>query len=76
MEIKHTQVVVKKENRRDEDSKQVTSNYTAATEVLKSGFGIAKHFVQRSKEQGARIVRRLMLVAPIMPRFKNSSAVT
>ncbi len=41
-EIEHTQVVVKKKNRRGEGSKQFTSNYTAATEVLKPGFGVVK----------------------------------
>ena len=49
-EIERNQVVVKKENRGEEGSKQFTSNYTAATEALKPGFGAAKHFVQRSKD--------------------------
>ncbi len=49
-EIERNQVVAKKGNRGEEGSKQFTSNYTAATEVLKPGFGAAKHFVQRSKE--------------------------
>ena len=43
-------MVVKKENRGEEGSKQFTSNYTAATDALKPGFGAAKHFVQRSKD--------------------------
>ncbi len=43
-------MVVKKENRGDEGSKQFTSNCTADTEVLKFAFGTAKHFVQRSKD--------------------------
>ncbi len=43
-------MVVKKEKRGDEGSKQFTSNYTSATEALKPGFGAAKHFVQRSKD--------------------------
>ncbi len=50
MEIKHNQVVVKKENRGDEGSKQFTLDYTDATKSLKPGFGTAKHFVQRSKD--------------------------
>ncbi len=45
-EIKHNQVVVKKENRGDEGSKQFTLNYTAATEALKPEFGAAKFCVQ------------------------------
>ncbi len=49
-EIEHNQVVVKKENGCKEDSKKFTSNYTAATEASKPGFGAAKHFVQRSKD--------------------------
>ncbi len=49
-EIEHNQVVVKKENSEEEGSKQLTLNYTAATEALKPGFGAAKHFVQRSKD--------------------------
>ncbi len=49
-EIERNQVVVKKEKRGEEGSKQFTSNYTAATEALKPGFGAAKHFVQRSKD--------------------------
>ncbi len=49
-EIEHNQVVVKKENRGEEGSKQFTSNYAAATKALKPGFGAAKHFVQRSKD--------------------------
>ncbi len=48
-EIERNQVFVKKEKRGEEGSKQFTSNYTAATEALKHGFGAAKHFVQRSK---------------------------
>ncbi len=43
-------MVVKKEERGEEGSKQFTSNHTAATEALKPGFGAAKHFVQRSKD--------------------------
>ncbi len=50
MEIERNQVVVKKENRGEECSKQFTSNYIAATEALKPGFGAAKHFVQRSND--------------------------
>ncbi len=42
-------MVVKKENRGEQCSKQFTSNY-AATEALKPGFGATKHFVQRSKD--------------------------
>ncbi len=49
-EIERNQVVVKKEKRGDEGSKQFTSNYTNGTEALKPGFGPAKHFVQRSKD--------------------------
>ncbi len=49
-EIEHNQVVVKKENRGEEGSKQFTSNYTTVTEELKPGFDAAKHFLQRSKD--------------------------
>ncbi len=41
VEIKCNQVVVKKENRVEEGSKQFTSNYTTATEALKPGFSAA-----------------------------------
>ncbi len=51
VEIKHNQVVVKKENRREEVLKQFTSNYFDTNESLKSGFGAAKSFVQRSKDE-------------------------
>ncbi len=44
VEIEHNQAVVKKE-RGEEGSKMFTSNYTAATEALKPGFGATKHFV-------------------------------
>ncbi len=64
-------MVVKKENRGEEGSKQFTSNYTAATEALKRGFGAAKHFVQRKK-----MSRRLMLVTPIIHISKNSFVAT
>ncbi len=70
-EIERNQVVVKKENRGEEGSKQFTSNYTAATEALKPGFGAAKHFVQRS-----RMTRRLTLVTQIIPISKNSFVAT
>ncbi len=49
-EIERNQVVVKKEERGEEGSKQFTLNNTAATEALKPGFGTAKHFLQRSKD--------------------------
>ncbi len=48
-EIEHNEVVVKKEKRGEEGSKQFTLNNTAATKALKPGFGAAKHFVKRSK---------------------------
>ncbi len=48
--IEHNQVVVKKEKRGEEGSKQFTLNYTAAAEELKPGFGAAKHFIQRNKD--------------------------
>ncbi len=67
-EIERNQVVVKEENRGDEGSKKFTSNYTAATEALKPGFGAAKHF--------ARMVRRLMLVRSIIPISKDSFVAT
>ncbi len=50
MEIKYNQVVVKKENRGDESSKEFTLNYTAAIATLKPAFFPAKNFVQRSKD--------------------------
>ncbi len=50
MEIKHNQVVVKKENRGDECSKLLSLNYTVGTEVLKPGLGATKRFIQRSKD--------------------------
>ncbi len=43
-------MIVKKQKRGEEGSKQFTSNYTVATEVLKPGYGEAKHFVQKSKD--------------------------
>ncbi len=43
-EIELNQVVVKKEKRGEEGSKQLTSNYTVATEALKAGFGAAKYW--------------------------------
>ncbi len=49
-EVERNQVVIKKENKAEEGSKQFTLNYTAATEALKPGFGAAKHFVQRSMD--------------------------
>ncbi len=49
-EIKHNQVVVKKENTGEEGSKQSKSNYTVATETLKPGFGKVKHFVLRGMD--------------------------
>ncbi len=49
-EIEHIQVVVKKEKRGEEGSKQFTANYTAATEAMKPEFGAVKNFVQRSKK--------------------------
>ncbi len=39
LEIKYNQVVVKKESRVEEGSKQFTSNYTTVTEALNPGFG-------------------------------------
>ncbi len=65
------QVVVKKEKRGEEGSKQFTSNYTAATEALKPGFGAAKLFVQRSKDG-----KEAMLVTPVIPISKNSFVAT
>ncbi len=43
-------MVVEKENRGVEGSKQFTSNYTAVAEPLQTGFVTTKHFVQRSKD--------------------------
>ncbi len=71
VEIECNQVVVKKEKQGEEDSKLFTLNYTASTEVLKPEIGAAKHFVQRS-----RMVRRLILVTPIIPISKNSFEAT
>ncbi len=50
VEIKHNQVVVKNENRRDEGSKQFASNCIAAFQVLNPCFGATKNFVQRRKD--------------------------
>ncbi len=50
IEIKHNQVVVKKQNKGDEGSKQFTSNFPSATEALQPGFGAAKHFIQSSRD--------------------------
>ncbi len=47
VEIKHNQVVIKKENRGNNNSKPFTSNYTAVTKALKPGFSAAKNFVQK-----------------------------
>ncbi len=69
--IEHNQVVVKKEKRGEEGSKQVTLNYTAGTEALKPGFGATKHFVQRSKDG-----KEADAVTPIMPISKNSFVAT
>ncbi len=48
-EIEHNQVVVMNENRGEEGSKQFTSNYTAATEALKPGFGAARVYLYCAK---------------------------
>ncbi len=50
MEIKHNQMVVKKENKGDEGSNEFNSNYTAATEALKPAFGGAKLLVLRTND--------------------------
>ncbi len=71
-EIEHNQVVVQKETTREKGSKQFTSNYIAATETFKHGFGAAKHFVQRNKD----MAWSLMTVTPIIPSFKNSVVAT
>ncbi len=44
-EIKCNHLVVNKEKRGEEGSKQFTSNYNAVTEALKPEFGAAKHCV-------------------------------
>ncbi len=49
MEINHNIVVIKKEKKGDEGSKHFNLDYTAATEILKHGFGTKKKFVLRSK---------------------------
>lgn len=50
-----------KENRQNEGSKQITSKYNVAAEVLKPGFGAAKIFLFR----GIRVAWWLMLVAKV-----------
>ncbi len=70
-EMKHDQVVVKKQNREEEGSKQLTSNYTAPTEYWSLDL-----VQQRVLLRKARTVKRLMLVTPITCIHKNSFVAT
>ncbi len=72
MEIKHNQVVVKKENRGQKGSKQIISNYTVSIKALKTGFGAAISILFK----GEMMERMLMLVTPTTHIFKNSFVAT